>query len=645
MKIKTFSFARAIFACFVILFFCAFTFPAFAVELPRAQLDESERHFSEAYRRFLGRDYWGALDFLDRALRANIYFVDYYLMRGLVMNRIGDFGAGRSSLEYYLEVRPMDPTVPRILAYNIAQRRALQRIVSTSPLSVQWRLSRVDLQNELDLGHMRPFSIRGMGKAGMWGKSLFLADTLGDRVIYRKRTARRTNILEVNSPAVVLPMGDDSFYILSTGGRIYYFGAFTDNPYPLIPELRGVLANTSIIDAAMISEREFVVADTVTREVAFYSLATLTGVPMPGLPVTARTWSWSPPDNGGALFEPVALSAYGGWLAVADRGGGEIFFLNLNNRRDFFSAEIPRPRDVTWSALGELFVINEDGNLFKLGVDFRDRRVEMADTLESGLTNGWALFNSPDGDVYCIDISGSRLWKAVPFPDAALSLGAASLFTPTVTREENVESILLDGTLMSPFRTYSRTSGLVAHVVWNNRAIRAIAEWNDAGSAGRPEVVLFNRPAAPGTVNPAIGSVVVENGRDTRIALPSVWGAGRGSLTHLIIDSTVDMTPEDLNVLTLFCLNNGVELNVWARSVPSVELTRAAALTGGRVIFSLVNQPDLSLPNARVRVRIPLPMELSSSGFPSRSMLSLFLNVGLMHTRNWIPLWPDMFDF
>ena len=115
-------------------------------------------------------------------------------------------------------------------------------------------------------------------------------------------------------------------------------------------------------------------------------------------------------------------------------------------------------------------------------------------------------------------------------------------------------------------------------------------------------------------------------------------------MTNLIIDSTVGMTQEDLNVLTLFCLNNGVELNVWARSVPSAELVRAAALTGGNVIFSLINQPDLSLPHARIRIRIPLPQELSSSGFPSRSMLSLFLNVGLMHTRNWIPLWPDMFD-
>ena len=38
-------------------------------ELPRAQLDESERHFTQAYAYFLERDYWNTLDYLDRALK------------------------------------------------------------------------------------------------------------------------------------------------------------------------------------------------------------------------------------------------------------------------------------------------------------------------------------------------------------------------------------------------------------------------------------------------------------------------------------------------------------------------------------------------------------------------------------------------
>ena len=640
MKIKALFFART---TLIIFFSCAFAFSAFAAEVPRIQLDEAERHFNEAYRRFLARDYWRAQDSLALALRANTFLIDYYLMTGLVMARKGNYGAGREALEYYLEVRPLDDTANRILSYMITQQRALQRILSPSPLPMRWQVFRTDLQSELDLGYTRAFSVRGLGKVSMWGSNLFLADTLGNRVIYRNEASRRPVALEVNRPVTVLPMNSDAFYIVAEGGEVYYFRMFSSDPSLLSPELVGVLENTLITDATMISEREFVVADSLTREVAFYSLATLTGAPMNDTPPTARLAAWSPPDNIEAFFEPVALSAYAQWLAVADRGGGRIFFLNLDNRREFFSADIPRPRDVTWSALGELFVINDDGDLFKVIVDFRDRRVEAVDRLESGLTNGWALFNSPYGDVYCMDIAGSNLWKAVPIPDASMPISILSTATPSVTWEEDRESFLLDAILMSPFRTYFRTAPIIAHVVWNNRAIPSFAHWSER-NIRQPDVVLLSRPTPVGTINPAINSVAVENGTDIRIVLPHIWTLRRNSLTNLIIDSTVSMTQEDLNMLALFCLNNGVRLDVWARSVPSVEMVRAAALTGGKTIFSLSSQPNLPLPHSEMQVRIPLPQELSSSGFPSRSMLSLFLNVGFTQARNWIPLWPDMID-
>ena len=203
----------------------------------------------------------------------------------------------------------------------------------------------------------------------------------------------------------------------------------------------------------------------------------------------------------------------------------------------------------------------------------------------------------------------------------------------------------MDATFMSPFKTYTKTSSLVAHAVWNNRTMPSIAVWNERRSdAGKTDIVLFNRPVASGAVNPAVRNVVVENGADVRAALPSIWSSRRGVLTNVIMDSTVDMTQEDLNAVALFCLNNGVEFDVWARSVPTMELLRAAGLTGGVTFFSLINQPDLSPPYSKMIIRIPLPPELSSSGYPSRSMLSLFLDVGLMQTRDWMPLWPDMLD-
>jgi hypothetical protein len=158
--------------------------------------------------------------------------------------------------------------------------------------------------------------------------------------------------------------------------------------------------------------------------------------------------------------------------------------------------------------------------------------------------------------------------------------------------------------------------------------------------------VLFHHPLPPGLVSPAIRNILTERGVDVRIALPSIWNVRERerSLTNLILDSTVNVTQEDLNVVALFCLNNGLALDIWARSVPALELVRAAALTGGKVIFSLLNPPDRTPPQSGMQIHIPLPQELSSSGYPGRSMLSLFLDVGLMHTRDWLPLWPDMLE-
>ncbi|MDR2174378.1 MAG: hypothetical protein LBO82_00390 [Synergistaceae bacterium] len=612
-----------------------------AAELPRAQLDESERYYTAAYELFLDRAYWGALDYLDRALRANTYLVDYYLLRGLTMARIGDYGEGREALAYYMEVRPMDVAAPRILSNMIGQQRGMRGSAGAAALSARWRFSAPDLQTELELGSFRPYNIRGLGKADAWGSALVLSDTLGDGVYFHSRSMRGVQKLRIESPAVTLPMGDSSFWVLTVSGDVFSFTAFTDDPALLSPDRRGAIDST-VADAAVLSSGEFAAADPAAREVVFYSFETF-----------ARGGTWAPPEDGelsgvpdtpGApLFEPVALAAYGPWLAVADRGGEKIFFVDAVGRREFFSVPVPRPRDVAWSALGELFVIGEGGDLYRLPVDFRSRRVETADVMVTEVENGWTLFTSPAGDVYCMDIGVSRLWKGEPVPDIDTSLGFLSVCRPRIEREEDKESFVLEAVLASPFVSYSKSAGKVVHAVWNNRTIPSFAEWR--GDAARKTFpLLFQRPAPVGTVTPALRSVAAENGTDIQIALPSIWDTEREGLTHILIDSTLLFSQDELDTLAFFCLNNGLELDVWARTVPTVEMVRTSAFTGGRVIPSLTNVPDLSPPDNRMEIRVPLPRDLSSSGYPSRSMLTVYLDVGLMHTKNWIPLWPDLLE-
>ncbi|MDR1732572.1 MAG: hypothetical protein LBR61_10825 [Synergistaceae bacterium] len=607
---------------------------AFSAEVPRIRLDESERQFMRAYACFLNRDYWSALDYLDRALKVNTYMVDYYLLRGLIMDRIGELSEGRKSLSYYLEVRPRDAAMPRILSHVIGLERDSRALIGMTPLPVRWRVVPLDLQNEMKLGSFRPFSVAGLGKADSFGDSLFLSDTLGDRVYFVKISdgdeRERIRRISVQSPVAVLPMGDGSFRIVSDRGDVH---SFTDSSSgPLSPDVVGNVDRT-VTDATLLSGRLFAAADPVRREVGFYSPVTL-----------EDSGSWAPPEQV-MLFEPVALSAYGSWLAVADRGNERIFFVNVAERGDFFSLDIPRPRDVVWSPLGELFVVSENESLYRVLVNFRDRQAEVSDGVEKGIAGGWTLFGSPGGDVYCLDITGSRLWKALPAPGVDAAPGFLSVFRPMVLHEKDRESFVLEATLMSPFASALEDAVPVVHAVWNNRLISSSAIWKKSGKGEeKGEIFVFHRPGAVGEINPALGNMVVENGTDIRIALPSVWAAGKETLTNIVIDSTIDFSQEELDAAVFFCLNNGIQLDLWARALPEVEMVRAAALSGGRVLFSLAGAPDLNPPRSKMQVFIPLPADLASSGYPGRSMLTVYLDIGLMQTRDWIPLWADLLD-
>ena len=81
---------------------------------------------------------------------------------------------------------------------------------------------------------------------------------------------------------------------------------------------------------------------------------------------------------------------------------------------------------------------------------------------------------------------------------------------------------------------------------------------------------------------------------------------------------------------------------MFADEPPSVELIRGSALTGGEVTFVPNGVwgpfPDYS----SGKIRVVLPTDESSSGFPSRSTLSVYLDIGTVSMRDWIPMWPDL---
>ncbi len=598
--------------------------PSVGAELPRAELDESERHFTRAYDYFLERDYWNTLDYLDRALKANTYLVDYYLLRGLTAARTGDFEEARKALSGYLEVRAMDRTAPRILNWFLAQERLLKAVLSPLPITLRWQFSQPDLQEEWGGGILRPFNVKGLGKVDALDTALCLCDTLGGNV-YLSEGGNGFRAVSVPSPAAALPVGDGTFFVFGVDGDVHSFFDISGENISL--DLRGHV-NSHIVDACWISEAEFAVADPIARSIDFYDRESL-----------RHLASWSPPE-GDMLFEPVGISRYANWLAVADRGNGRVYLLDAVSRREFFLAEVSMPRDVAWSPLGELFVLSEKGELFRIGLDFGRKEVRSFNRLRADLQDAWALFPSPWGDLYCLDVSASRLFKATMLPSQDTEQGFWGLYSPVLALDKDKESFLVEATVGTPFVSYFRDASVVVHSVWNERTIRSSMQWSPRPSL---DALLLHRTLSQGSVlPPTLKEVRTESGQDIRIALPPLWSLHRGTLTNVIVDSSILFSLDELLALTRFCLENGLRIDVWARDIPSLPLARASAFTGGTTLFSMAGSPKISPPWSRVRIQIPLPRELSSSGYPSRSMLAVYLDIGLVQMKGWIPLWPDL---
>ncbi len=598
--------------------------PSVGAELPRAELDESERHFTRAYDYFLERDYWNTLDYLDRALKANTYLVDYYLLRGLTAARTGDFEEARKALSGYLEVRAMDRTAPRILNWFLAQERLLKAVLSPLPITLRWQFSQPDLQEEWGGGILRPFNVKGLGKVDALDAALCLCDTLGGNV-YLSEGGNGFRAVSVPSPAAALPVGDGTFFVFGVDGDVHSFFDISGENISL--DLRGHV-NSHIVDACWISEAEFAVADPIARSIDFYDRESL-----------RHLASWSPPE-GDMLFEPVGISRYANWLAVADRGNGRVYLLDAVSRREFFLTEVSMPRDVAWSPLGELFVLSEKGELFRVGLDFGRKEVRSFNRLRADLQDAWALFPSPWGDLYCLDVSASRLFKATMLPSQDTEQGFWGLYSPVLALDKDKESFLVEATVGTPFVSYFRDASVVVHSVWNERTIRSSMQWSSRPSL---DALLLHRTLSQGSVlPPTLKEVRTESGQDVRIALPPLWSLHRGTLTNVIVDSSILFSLDELLALTRFCLENGLRIDVWARDIPSLPLARASAFTGGTTLFSMAGSPRISPPWSRVRIQIPLPRELSSSGYPSRSMLAVYLDIGLVQMKGWIPLWPDL---
>ncbi len=626
---------------FTALIFSLLVTVSYAAEVPRANLDEAERFFHNAYIHFMRRDYRDAQVYLDQAIRENTYMVDYYLLAALNLNRMGYTDESMTALSGYLEVRPLDVSAPRIYRNFDEQDRVLRSVLGTAPIPVSWRYSESNVQSEWSTGYTRPFSIRGLGKVRSLGTTICIPDQFGDKIYIRQAGRNLLGgigaIREIGVPAPVtaIPMGDGTFRIFNADGDMYTLNASRLSEQRISADYFATLPSVVVSDAEMIAENLFAVSDPAERNIAFYSTAR----------GDIRVRYWRPPlMDGDFLFEPVAVEGYADWLAVADRMNDRVYLLNVVSHEYFYIRNIRKPRDLIWSGTGELFVLTDDGNIYDYIIDFGTRTYasRSAGAWREGIRNAWTFFKSAEGDISWLDMSVSRIYKAIMMPARDEVPGFLSIYNPSIASDtENRESFIIDAALMSPFMHYANNARIIAQSVWNDRNMRCNVIWQ------RPknfDAVLFHMPVPRGTLFPLnVRPSQVTSGRDIQSVLSSVWLLHRETLTNVIVDASIPFTEEDMLMLLKFCILNGLEIDIYARDIPSLGLMRASSFTGGKTLYALGDTLDIPVQRTHMQIQIPLPEELSSSGYPGRSMLAVYLDAGLIQSRAWIPLYPDMF--
>ena len=590
---------------------------SFAAVLPSAQREEAEKYFGRGYENFLNRQYSEALFNLDHALKLNTYLVDYYLLKGLVLNRLGQTEDAIKSLKYFLEVRPEDIHAPRILERLQKENAFVKSFLLGDPVPTKSVSSKKDLKSVLDLGFLRTLNARGLGKGGETGGTLFIADTLGGTLWFRRTEQDPFMNLKVPSPVAAVPAKNGDWLVLLENSAVHVLkkGEKTLSPF-------GTLSFHPS-DGVKVTDDLLAVSSAAERKVVLFSCPELQPKDVLSFPSQEKP------------FEPSALAVYGEWIAVADRNNGTVHVLSLNRKEDHFSFSVHAPRDIAWSPLGSLYVLSEPGIISKFPVSFKEKKALDREIVLEGADNGWTIFFRKD-ILICIDISGTTLWEIIEGPETG-GFAFLSLETPAVSRLDQKENFSMAARISGPFRTYMERNRPVVTAVWNDRLLPGVFILPEVKKKlTRPFVFLPDKSAE------TKGSSGAPTGKILLAALREEWKKRRGAMDDLVIPASIVFSLKELEILAGFALSNGLRIFILPDSFPTLPQLRTAGLTGGSVLFSGNEEVEESAPFTRGIIRVPLPSDETSSGFPSRSTLSVYFDRGLISARDWIPFWPDL---
>ena len=598
---------------FVFFSFVEIGFAQTPIQPAKVDRLESERLFSQAYGLLLDRKYWEAEEAVGLSLSADPYNIDGYLLRALIRHGKGLFSQSAADLKSYLEVRPMDSTAVKILSGINDTSSDLMAFTETSYLGVKQPLKRYfELPPNVFTGTL------GLVNGDTMGDRLVLADSLANQVQILERGRRRNIKFEAPSDAIFL--NEKRLVLLSERGTVEEFEERGDSFVSIRSSDLGASADSIVF----LSSSLVAVTLPFEREVRFLSY--------PDLKTLNR---WSP--GGDALFEPRGLTVRGKNLAVADRRGDRVCLTTWDNLGDNHFLEVSAPRSLVWGPTGDLLVLSDEGFISVFSGDLNQRMISVDKFINS---EAICLSRSYDR-IFSISSDGRYITVFEAYPGAKDGLiSGAGLFHPTTEsiNEDRGQAVEVSINLSSPFRGYISSQRGVLSSVWQNSMKGGRIVETDGRGIDGAILSPLNRYRYQGDLWAS-----VEDGKGIEEAVRSIWEK-TDYLSQIVLDSELNLNKNDYQWIYNFCIMNGVSLSAWASKIPSDFLISVVENTGGNVYYS-DSLSDRNLNSIKTRsfiIKIFYPDTVYSSGYPSKNMLSIIADFGMISYRGWLPIWPDM---
>jgi hypothetical protein len=615
---------------FAVLFLPVKSVEASDLTLPYVDREASENAFLNAYGYFMQNRLWNTLDELAEALGRNVYFVDAYYLRSLALRRLGRYTDAISAMSQYLEVRRDDYRGRIILDTMESEWAAIKKAVSPDgePQTLYFDSKTINFFTGLPV--YNPLSVKGMaglGKLAAIDDIVIVCDTLGDKVWLFDLGVNNPVSLDVTRPAAIMPLSRHDMFLFQDDGtvcRLSYDGVSLN----IVTETAEKLG-ISAADAAIIDSTFFALADRRGGAVRFFEMSSM-----------RETGEWKPPDADSSLklFEPVAVSAYGPLVAVADRGNGKVFILDAYTLAAIDVFEIETPRDIEWGPRGELYVLNEHGTMYSrsfTGAVSGDVKIT-AEVMDGAWSMAWT-----QNTLAVTSVSGRKWWIGSVHPGHTETFGAVTLRDPWIETEDDFENLMLRGSVASTYHDFIQDKVPLTQVVWRGEA--RPSRITSVGAGYGRAIRSYSPSLGYGPRNAEI--IRADTISDVMSDIASISRNGEQIPGVIVLDSRISGSDGQFELFFAFLLQQGIRLDLMVLNRPaSLLVNRISRLTLGNIYYS--DEVERIPPNESVEwiLSVPLPPDVVTFGYPSDTTLSLFSDIDVIRFNDWIPIWPSLIE-